>query len=116
MFDDDGRDEILESPITLCCEGDVFGCQYSLGLLSMSRSTRNCWDAMSPWPSTSLASSAGSSTSTAALTNNNVLASVAGSADRGCGEGSLAAEKVADQPPVASILGELQPITASSTV
>ena len=64
MFDDDGRDEILESPITLCCEGDVLGCQYSLGLLSMSRSTRNCWDAMLPWPSTSLASSAGSSTST----------------------------------------------------
>ena len=48
--------------------------------------------------------------------DNNVLSSVAGSADRGCGEGSLAAEKVADQPPVASILGELQPITASSTV
>ena len=68
MFDDDGRDEILESPITLCCEGDVLGCQYSLGLLSMSRSTRNCWDAMLPWPSTSLASSAGSSTSTAAPT------------------------------------------------
>lgn len=41
MFDDDGRDEILESPITLCCEAVVFGCQYSLGLLSMSRSTRN---------------------------------------------------------------------------
>ena len=68
MFDDDGRDEILESPITLRCEGDVFGCQYSLGLLGMSSSTRNCRDAMLPSPSTSLASSAGSSTSTAAPT------------------------------------------------
>lgn len=68
MFDDDGRDEILESPITLCCEAVVFGCQYSLGLLAMSSSTRNCRDAMLPSPSTSLASSAGSSTSTAAPT------------------------------------------------
>ena len=81
----------------------------------MSGSTRNCRDAMLPSPSTSLASSAGSSTSTAAPTTMSFPPSLVQQIVDAV-KASLAAEKVADQSSVPSISGELQPITASPTV
>ena len=77
----------------------------------MSRATRNSWDAMLPSPSTSVASTAGSSTSTAAPSITSFPSALVQQIVDAV-KASLAAENTAVQPSEPSSSGELQPVTA----
>lgn len=77
----------------------------------MSRATRNSWDAMLPSPSTSVASTAGSSTSTAAPSTMSFPSELVQQIVDAV-KASLAAENTAVQPSEPSSSSELQPVTA----